>query len=453
MFFWNLLLILVLVGLNGFFVSVEFAAVASRRSRLDMLEGGNQHAAQIVKRWLENPVARDRLIAASQLGITIVSLALGAVGENSFEQVLAPYFEQVQLPTTLDFLGPMLAALPLILSLIIVTSLHVVLGEQVPKVATLHAPEEFALVVARPMDIFSRVFSWFVGILDWATRTVLHLIGIEMVGEHSLFYSVEEIKRIVSDSTEGGLIDAPEGEMLNAIFDLSALMVRQVMIPRTEMTAVEADASLDQVVALSIENTYTKFPVYEDDLDQILGVIHLRDVIRAMHDPDQQNCKARDLCREALFMPESISVNKLLREFRQRRQHIAIVLDEFGGTAGLVTLEDLLEEIVGEVSDPFDTTIPDVEILADGTLLIDGLALIDDINDELGLNLVEPNYDTIAGYILGKLGRIPKVNDVIEADSIRLQVLSMDGMRIERVSLTRLDQESSQPSGTEVAPA
>jgi putative hemolysin len=273
------------------------------------------------------------------------------------------------------------------------------------------------------------------------------------VGEHSLFYSVEEIKRIVSDSTEGGLIDAPEGEMLNAIFDLSALMVRQVMIPRTEMTAVEADASLDQVVALSIENTYTKFPVYEDDLDQILGVIHLRDVIRAMHDPDQQNCKARDLCREALFMPESISVNKLLREFRQRRQHIAIVLDEFGGTAGLVTLEDLLEEIVGEVSDPFDTTIPDVEILADGTLLIDGLALIDDINDELGLNLVEPNYDTIAGYILGKLGRIPKVNDVIEADGIRLQVLSMDGMRIERVSLTRLDQESSQPSGTEVAPA
>jgi putative hemolysin len=253
---------------------------------------------------------------------------------------------------------------------------------------------------------------------------------------------------IVSASTVGGAVEMDESEMLHAIFDLSALMVRQVMIPRTEIIGVEADMALDEVVSLSVENPFTKFPVYEDDLDQIMGVVHLREVMKALRDPQRHNCTARDLCREAIFIPESISVSKLLREFRLRRQHIAIVLDEFGGTAGLVTLEDLLEEIVGEVSDPFDTTIPDVQNMPDGSLLIDGMALIDAINDQLNLHLVEPNYDTIAGYVLGKLDRVPKVNDLVEGDGVRLKVVSMDGLRIERVSLIRLDQQSAASPGS-----
>jgi putative hemolysin len=437
-FLWSILLILVLVALNGFFVSVEFAAVASRRTRIEIMAEGGNPAAQIVKAWLENPAARDRLIAASQLGITIVSLALGAIGENTFEVLLEPYFQNVTLPTSLAVLNPIIAALPLILSLVIVTSLHVVLGEQVPKVATLHNPERVAIFSARPMHFFSQVFKWFISILDWATRHILSLIGLQMVGEHLTLHTIEEIRQILDESEVGGVIETPEREMLDAIFDLGDLLVRQVMIPRTSMLAVEADAPLDEIIALATQSTYTKFPVYEDNLDQILGIIHIKEMLRAMQTGDCKECTARSLVREAVFVPETISVSVLLQKFREHRQHIAIVMDEYGGTAGLVTLEDLMEEIVGEVSDPFDKITPEIEQLPDGTSVIDGLALIEDVNHELDLNLIDPNYDTIAGYVLGRLGRIPRPNDIVEGDGVQLRVEAMDGMRVARVQLSKL---------------
>ncbi len=354
--FWSFLLILLLVLLNGFFVSVEFAAVTSRRARIDLLAESGNLSANIVKTWLENPAARDRLIAASQLGITLVSLALGAVGENTFEELLTPLFNNLHLQGTLLRLGPLMAALPLILSLVIVTSLHVVLGEQVPKVATLHNPERYALLAAQPMRVFSVVFKWFIDVLDWATRQVLALVGLRMVGEHLTVYTVEEIKHILSESQESGVIQAPAREMLDAIFDLRELVVRQVMIPRTEIIALEAETPLAEMIQTTTQSKYTKFPVYEDNLDQILGILHVKDLLRIMQTPNSQSCTARALAREPIFAPETISVDTLLQQFRDNRQHIAIVLDEFGGTAGLVTLEDLLEEIVGEVSDPFDTS-------------------------------------------------------------------------------------------------
>jgi putative hemolysin len=437
-FLWSILLILVLVALNGFFVSVEFAAVASRRTRIEIMAEGGNPAAQIVKAWLENPAARDRLIAASQLGITIVSLALGAIGENTFEVLLEPYFQDVTLPTSLAVLNPIIAALPLVLSLVIVTSLHVVLGEQVPKVATLHNPERVAIFSARPMHFFSQVFKWFISILDWATRHILSLIGLQMVGEHLTLHTIEEIRQILDESEVGGVIETPEREMLDAIFDLGDLLVRQVMIPRTSMLAVEADAPLDEIIDLATQSTYTKFPVYEDNLDQILGIIHIKEMLRAMQTNDCKDCTARSLVREAVFVPETISVSVLLQKFREYRQHIAIVMDEYGGTAGLVTLEDLMEEIVGEVSDPFDKITPEIEQFPDGTSVIDGLALIEDVNHKLDLNLIDPNYDTIAGYVLGRLGRIPRPNDIVEGDGVQLRVEAMDGMRVARVQLSKL---------------
>jgi CBS domain containing-hemolysin-like protein len=435
---WSFVLILVLVLLNGFFVSVEFAAVTSRRARIDLLAESGNSSAKIVKTWLENPATRDRLIAAAQLGITIVSLALGAVGENTFEELLTPLFNNLNLQGALQRLSPILAALPLIISLLIVTSLHVVLGEQVPKVAALHNPERFALLAARPMQIFTVVFKWFIGILDWATRQTLNLIGLRMMGEHLTVYTVEEIKHILSESEEGGVIQAPAREMLDAIFDLKDLVVRQVMIPRTEIIALEAEMPLPEIIQLTTQSKYTKFPVYEENLDQVLGILHVKDLLRAMQSSDFQDCTARILAREPIFVPETISVDTLLQQFRDNRQHIAIVLDEFGGTAGLVTLEDLLEEIVGEVSDPFDTTSPEIQTLPDGSILIDGLALIEEVNQHLGLELDDPNYDTIAGYFLGRLGRIPRVGDVVETEELRLRAESMDGLRIAQISLRRM---------------
>jgi putative hemolysin len=439
MFVWNFLLILVLVALNAFFTSVEFASVAARRTRIELLAEEGNSAAKIVKGWLENPGSRSRLIAACQLGITIVSLALGALGENTFQGLLSPTFSRMALSPSLQRLSGVLAALPLILSLIIITSIHVVIGEQVPKVATLHQPERVALLGAQPMNVFSIVFKWFIDVLDWATKLVLRLFGLQVVGEHSLIYTVDELRQIISESEEGGVLEPPEREMLESVFDFGELLVRQVMVPRTEIVAIEATTKLDEIIGTVKQYSYTKLPVYEADLDQIVGILHVKDVLHVMGQPDCQSITARELARETLYIPETLPVNDLLHQFRNNRQHIAIVLDEFGGTAGLVTLEDLLEEIVGEVSDQFDLSTPEIQNQPDGSVLIDGLTLIEAVNQQLGLNLSDPHYDTIAGYFLGKLGHIPNIGDAIESGGVKLKVESMDGLRIAQLSLLRLN--------------
>jgi len=223
---------------------------------------------------------------------------------------------------------------------------------------------------------------------------------------------------------------------------MGGLLARQVMVPRTEIVAVEADTPLPEIISLISKSTYTKFPVYEDNLDQILGIVHVKDLLQAMQSEDNKNCTARSLAREPIYVPETTPVSSLLQKFRANRQHIAIVLDEYGGTAGLVTLEDLLEEIVGEVSDPFDMVKTEIQTLPDGTILVDGLTLIEEVNDHLGLHLEDPNYDTIAGYMLGRLGRIPLPKESVDGDGVRLQVEAMDGLRIARLRLTRLDKSA-----------
>jgi magnesium and cobalt exporter, CNNM family len=439
MFVWDFLLILVLIGLNAFFTSVEFASVAARRTRVELLAEEGNAAAKIVKSWLENPSSRSRLIAGCQLGITIVSLALGALGENTFQQLLTPTFDRLALAPAFRQLTSLLAALPLIISLIIISSLHVVLGEQVPKVATLHQPERVALLGAQPMKVFSTIFKWFIDLLDWATKIVLRVFGLQVVGGHSLIYTVDELKQIITESEEGGVLETPEREMLESVFDFGGLLVRQVMVPRTEVIALEASTKLNDIIKLVLQYTFTKLPVYEDDLDQIIGILHVKDVLRVMNQPDCQEVTAREMARETLYIPETLPVNDLLHQFRHHRQHIAIVLDEYGGTAGLVTLEDLLEEIVGEVSDQFDETEPEIQNLPDGSVLIEGLTLIETVNQQLNLNLSDPHYDTIAGYFLGKLGHIPKNGEGIEAGGVKLQVESMDGLRIAQLKLIRLN--------------
>jgi len=437
----SLLAILLLIALNAFFVGVEFAAVTSRRARLDLLVGEHETpAARQVRTWLDQPAARDRLIAASQLGITLVSLALGAVGENAFTAWLAPYFAIVHFPPLLSFLEFFLPFLPLAFSLTIITSVHVVLGEQVPKVATLQAPERFALFAAIPMKIFSTVFKGFVDILDWATHAVLELAGLESSSEHISAVSVEELKQMVSGPETEGVIEQPERDMLNAVIDFGELVVRQVAVPRTEIIAVPASAPLSEVVDVVSEHAITKLPVYEESLDHITGIIHLGDVIRAMRRGQMEHQTAQNVMRDALFVPETISVNDLMHQFRSSRTHMAIVLDEFGGTAGLVTLQDLLSEIIGEVRDSFDSRRPAIQSKPDGSYLIDGRASIEEVNIYFNLKLVEPNYDTIAGFVLGRLGHIPQEGEMVvdRANQILIKVTIMDRQRIERVMLKRI---------------
>ena len=434
---WNFLLILLLVALNGFFVAAEFAVITSRKSRVRLLaEEGNAPAKQVLI-WLENPQARDRLIAAAQLGITIVSLALGAVGENTFEALLEPVFHSLEIPVQWSRIEPILTALPLVLSLIIVTSLHVVLGEQVPKVAALEKPERMAILSANPMKWFSAVFTWFVDILDWATQSILRLLGVKSTGgSHSIIYTVDELKQILVESEEFGTIESPQREMLLAIFDFNRLLVRQVMIPRTEIIALAADTPLDESICTAIQTRYSKFPVYEGNLDNITGIVHIKDLLRAQQEGYNGSLTASSLIREPLLIPESSTVRALMGQLRAHSRHIAIVLDEYGGTAGLITLEDALEEIVGEISDPFDDETPEIQRINQNTVLVDGLTAIEEVNQTLGTNFNDPNYDTIAGYVLGLLDHIPVQGETIMlARGIQLQVMAMDGLRISKVQI------------------
>jgi putative hemolysin len=455
---WNLAFILILIALNGFFVGVEFAAVASRRARLENLAPENSRSLKIVKSWLENTGARDHLIAASQLGITLVSLVLGAVGENTFHEILAPVFHTIQVPLAFEFINAILSVVPLVLSLTLITAMHVILGEQVPKVAILRSPEQFALAAAPFMQIFIKIFKGFINLLDGCARLILKLIGLTSSGVYSAekefpsVYTLDEIRLIVAGPETEAVLEQPERDMLSAVIDFGELVVRQVSVPRTEIVAVEGNLPLAEIVPLVTQHPFTKFPVYEDNLDQILGILHVRDVINAMRDPSSEGVSARSLAREALFVPENISVNDLLLQFRTRRTHIAIVLDEFGGTAGLVTLENLLERIVGEFRDPFDAAPPTIQVLPDGSTMVDGLTTIDEVNDHLGLDLRDPDYDTIAGYMLGKLGRIPQVGDSVTdpGNHFRLKVEAMDRLRIARLSFTRLDQKHAE-GGTAVS--
>jgi CBS domain containing-hemolysin-like protein len=434
---WNFLLILLLVALNGFFVATEFAVITARKTRIRLQAEEGNAAARLVLNWLENPQGRDKLIAAAQLGITIVSLALGAVGENTFEVLLEPVFYSLNIPVQWSRVEPILAALPLVISLIIVTSLHVVLGEQVPKVAALESPEQIALFVATPMKWFSSIFTWFVDILDWATRGILGLLGVKSAGgSHSIIFTVDEIKQILIESEEGGTIESPEREMLDAIFDFNRQLIRQVMKPRTEIIALSAEAVLEESIKIAIQTRFSKFPVFDGDLDNIIGIVHIKDLLRAQQEEGFGSHTAGALVREPLFIPESSTVRALMGLFRTHSRHIAIVLDEYGGTAGLITLEDALEEIVGEISDPFDEDTPEIQRINQDTVMVDGLASIEDVNQILGTNFNNPSYDTIAGFLLGYLDHIPVQGEtIILPGGVQLQVATMDGLRISKIQI------------------
>jgi CBS domain containing-hemolysin-like protein len=432
---FGLLAVFVLVLMNGFFVAAEFSLVSVRHTRIAELVAQGHVSAAVVQHALKNP---DRVIAATQLGITLASLGLGWIGEPAVAHLLQPLVELF--PRTIQ--SGLSHSLSAGLAFALITFLHVVVGELAPKSIALQNPEKTSLVVARPTLWSELIFKPFIWILNGTGNALLRLIGVKPASGHALVHSVEELKMLVTASSEGGVVEPQEREMLHAVFDFGDLLVGQVMIPRTEIVAVEADIPLDQIIALITESTYTKFPVYDDNLDTILGIVHVKDILRAMLEPGWQESTARSLVREPIYVPETIPVSALLLHFQDRRQHIAIVLDEYGGTAGLVTLEDLLEEIFGEVSDPFDRVSPEFQAQPDGSIWIDGMTLIEDVNAHLGLDLEDPNYYTIAGYVLGKLGRIPKVKDSVEGNNVRLQVEAMDELRIARVSLTHLDQGS-----------
>jgi putative hemolysin len=424
----RLVAVFFLVLANGFFVAAEFSLVSVRHTRVAELISQGNRTARWVKKAIDNP---DRFIAATQLGITIASLALGWIGEPALGDLLQPIINVFPVEIESEVSHSLSSGLAFAL----ITFLHVVVGELAPKSIALQNPERTSLIVAQPTVWTEWIFKPAIWLLNGTGNFLLRILGVQPATAHEAVHSANELKMLATASAESGIVKDSEEEMIHAVIDFGDMLVRQVMVPRTEMIAIPAESTAQEIMQVVIENPFTKFPVYEDSLDHVVGVVHLKDLVSAFYNREKDSSTARDIMREAIFTPETARLDDLLSRFRARKRHIAIVLDEYGGTAGVVTLEDLLEEIVGEVSDPFDNE-PEIQSLPDGSSSIDGLTLIDEVNEYFNLKLSDPHYDTLAGYILGRLGRLAQVGDTVKTDGVELRVIAMDGLRIARVSLS-----------------
>ena len=423
----NVVFVIILVAVNAFFVVAEFALVSVRRTRIaELAQKGNTRAA-IVQKMLAAP---GRVIAVTQLGITMAGLGLGWVAEPALAHLLEPLVNLFPANLRSDISHTISAGL----AFAVITFILVVIGELAPKSVALQFPVRAALFVALPMIWVQAIFSPIVRLLNGTGNLFLRLIHIPPATGHEQAHSAEELKMLVTASAAGGRVTSDEEDMLRAIFDFGKLLVRDVMVPRTEIVAIQAGTRLAEAPKLMMEHPFTKYPAYGNNLDDIVGVLHARDVLTALEEQENKDRPVRSLVRKTFFVPPSLPVTQLLREFRAAHEHITIVLDEFGGTAGLVTLEDLLEEIVGTVSGTFDKDAPEIQMLEEKQALIDGLTLIEDVNSRLGLNLQSENYDTIAGFFLDKLGRIPQVGDSISLNGGgQFEVRQMDAKRISKL--------------------
>jgi putative hemolysin len=421
-----------LIALNGFFVAVEFAVVAVRRTRLDHLVSEGNAIARLALKLVDHT---DRVIAASQLGITMASLALGWIGEATVAAIIEPPLDALighWSETAANTIGTIVA-------FALVTVVHIVLGEQVPKTIAIRHSEGAALFVARPMDWFTRVFRPLIAMLDGATSGILRLLGIQPIAGHRTVYTLDELKLIVRESQESGTIEPHQEEMLQRVFEFGDRQVQEAMIPRPDVVGVEKGATVRDLLALFMAASHARFPVFEDDLDNIIGIVAIKDVLRALAEgPQQMDDPVGSLVRPALFVPETSSVVDLLANMRTTHNQMAIVLDEYGGTAGIVTLEELVEEIVGRLSDELIGKEEPFVQVDEKTVEIDAQLRVDEVNDQLDLDLPEgEDYETVAGLVLLYLQHVPIEGEAVELPGLMLRVTEMKGPKIEKVQIQR----------------
>lgn len=425
-----------LIFLNGFFVAVEFALVSVRHTRIEQLADQGDRLAKLVQDMLQHT---DRILAACQLGITMASLALGWIGEATVAALIEPLLEALAHNVPRVLTTGVAHGIGIAVSFSLITALHIVLGEQAPKTFAIRYPETVALWSARPTVWFDRVFRPFVWFLDRAAAATLRMVGIQPVAVHGTVYSIEELKQLVSESQEKGFLGAQQETMVHRVFEFGNRLVREVMIPRPDVIAIEADATLNDLLALFADYPHARFPVYEGNLDHVLGFVAIKGVLKAIATGTQRSDSIEPLVRPAVVVPETRRVDSLLVELRQKDVQMAVVIDEFGGTAGIVTLEELVEEVVGRVGDELMPGLPPYRRVDEKTVEIDAGMRIDEANTELGIALPEhPDYETVAGFVLFQLHRIPEPGDQFRYDNLRIKVLEMRGPKIEKLALTRL---------------
>jgi putative hemolysin len=429
--FLELVGVAVLILLNAFFVAAEYGLVTSRRTRMVELHHQGNRRARAVLRITGNP---PRFIAAMQLGVTLTSLGIGAVGEQALRHAFDPVMSTL---------------IAILLGYLILTFFHVVIGELVPKGIALGHPEGTALAVSAPVRAFFAVAQPLIWILMRATELVLRLFGLEPPGAEGEVHSEAELKMLVSASTEHGEIEEQEQEMLYKVFDFADKEVADVMVPRPEVVAISIDLPPEEALKVTLDAPYTRYPAYRESLDNVLGILHVRDLFQAVYDRGLAAVDIESLLRPPYMVPETKDLAALLAEFRRANQHMAIVLDEYGETEGIVTLEDLLEEIVGEIEDEFDLPDESIEQVDDDTVRIDGTFPIDDFNERFNVDLPVEDYHTVGGFVFGQLGRAPERGDDVSYDGMRFDVIDVEGSRINRLAVTFEERRERRDVGVE----
>ncbi len=430
-FFINIFIILFLLFVNAFFVAAEFSLVKVRKTRLEQLcNEGNSNAKKALK--LVNDV--NRMLAAAQLGVTIASIALGWVAESTIVQIIEPFINIFT--HSAGKMSAHIIAVPI--SFILVTYFHVLLGEQLPKCISLRHPETLSLLIATPMDMFITLFKPFVWLLEVSGNKILAACHANSE-DASLVHSTEELDMLVDASYNEGVLNETEAEMLHNMFKFSDLMAKQVMIPRTDMVCIPNDISYEELTKETLGNQYTRYPVYEDNIDKILGFIHVKDLYTLAMTKD--TFSINKLIRPLILIPETMTLDNLIIEFKKRHCQIAVVIDEFGGTSGLITLEDVLEEIIGDVQDEFDEDAEaDIKEIGENTYLANAMMRIDEFVEFLGLKesqFEEDDVDTIAGLVVKLLGRIAEVGDSVSFNGLTFTVKEVDGARITKLQVYR----------------
>lgn len=417
-------IVMLLVLANGFFVASEFSLVAVRRSRIEVLAENGNRRAPVLLELIDN---LNAYISATQLGITMASLALGWIGEPAFADLLeAPLRGHVSdaLRHTISFA----------LAFTAITFLHIVLGELAPKTLALERTEKIALAIALPMQLFHKLFRWPIRLLDWAGTRTVRLFGLHPSSEHASVYTSDELRHLIDISRQSGSIEAEEQKLLQGVFEFSDAEVREVMVPRSAVEALPVTATLEETKKAFHTLGYSRMPVYRGQLDSIIGVFYRRDLEPYLEQQHAVDFDLEKLIHPPKFIPSTAQLSAALRQMQASRTHLAIVVDEYGGIEGIITLEDLLEEIVGEIVDEYDEEALTQIMEDNGSYLLDGMLTVRDINNRLNLNLPEDGpYMTIAGFMLNQAGHMMNTGESIEYEDGRFTVESMDRRRIHRV--------------------
>lgn len=431
-FFFQILLVILLVLLNGYFVASEFSLVAVRKTRIAELAKKGSKNAKILQRALNE---LDNYISSTQLGITLASLALGWIGEPAVAHAFEPLFGF--LPASAAFVTA--HTLSVVIAFTIITILHIVIGELVPKSIALQKPEKISLLVITPLILFTRIFSPFIWVLNGMGQLVLQVFGFHVPTGHQQAHTEEEINMILAQSASEGEIPRKEVEMVKNVFQLGDTIVKYVMVPRTDILAFDVNTSLGDVISKFGKHPHSRFPVYENTIDSVIGFIHVKDIYQELiKKGESAKLSETKITRTIISVPEMKKIDAVLSDMRRKRVHIAVVADEFGGTAGLVTLEDIIESLVGEIEDEFDETIVNIARQKDGSYRVNGYTLLSEIQEKFHLPIQGQGYTTIAGLVFGLLGHEPKMGDTVTIGNLNFTIEKLEGKRIKTLRLEKV---------------